>query len=802
MSRSTKPSARLRARQAVAATAALVTLAALSGFGSAASASVRPAANTVHAASAARTAAKIAPADRDGDHGEVPEAGVCATCKPPLVYPAASGPVMGATGTLTITPIYWTPAGYSFDSADPVYRTLINRYITDIAAASGTKSNVYSILPEYYQTVNGVTTNIKYTVVAGTPQVDTDAFPATGQCTNVAGPAGTPQSYTACITDAQTQAELKAYTTANSLPVGLNNFYALFFPPGAQTQLGTTNYSFVQFAGYHGHAGTGSSALIYGNEPFDNGAYNVSDPNGDNGADSAISTLSHEISEAVTDPMGGSGWGDTASPGNEIGDECATQYGPALGTVNDPVYGPQPYNQVINGDKYYTQEEFSNAAYKATGVGTGCRQTAYGSGGNIVRKSGKDTAGVTSTIVVDAGTPTLPADGSSTSTVTATATDSNGDPVAGDTVVLSARDDIATPGACGTLSTGTAPGNQLTTNAAGQVTATYTASTTSADCYLEATDTTIGSTDQTLIYQGSDESTAPAVTQTAPATTLTSGGDTTTFTESANNPSPDTIQDARFDLYISGDDNGATGISASQLTLAYKDPSTGGQFVNIPLTGSTANGGVIDGFIVPDTAQSLDAAATKTADFQLTLAGNAADSATTGAPLQVETDLDQFNPADGSQTNLLKGTPNSINVVQAAGDTITYNGKLVTTLAPSGSTPGQATLVAKTCTFTSDGAGCRLTGTETFTAAGGTLTGTITTEPKPGRPDQTITYTETFTNSSPTQGSGTGTAQVIDFDNGNSFTANLADVYNTIPDPTAPNVEAYSGTLTLTNPTP
>jgi hypothetical protein len=782
-------------------TAALV---AVVGFGSAASAaaSTHSVAKTVHA-TAARTAAKITPADKDGDDGALPEAGVCATCKPPLAYPAASGPVMGAGNTITITPIYWTPPGYSFDSADPVYRTLINKYISDVAAASGTNMNVFAILPEYYQTINGVTSNIKYSIAAGTPLVDTDAFPTTGQCTNAAGPSGTPTNYTACITDAQTQAELTAYTKANSLPTGLNNFYALFFPPGAQTQLGTgatANYSFVQYAGYHGHVGTGSSAIIYGNEPFDNGVFNISDPNGDNGADSAINTLSHEISEAITDPMGGSGWGDSA--GNEIGDECATQYGTPLGTVPNALYGPQPYTQVINGDKYYTQEEFSNAAYKATGVGTGCRQTAYGSGGNIVRKSKHDTAGVTSAITVDTSAATLPADGTSTATVTATATDSNGDPVAGDTIELSVRDDIKTPGACGSLSTGYGPGSAQTTNAAGQVSATYTTSTASADCYIEAIDTSIGSTDQTLIYQGSDQSTAPDVTQTAPASTLVSGGNTTTFTESANNPSPDIIQDARFDLYITGDDNGATGINASQLTLSYMDDQTHGAFVNIPLTGSTANGGVIDGFIVPDVAAALDVGATKTADFQLTLAGNAADTATTGAPLQVETDLDQFNPADGSQTNLIKGTPNSINVVQAPGDTITYSGKLVTTSAPSGTTPGQATLVAKTCTFASDNAACRLTGTETFTAAGGTLTGTITTEPKAGVPDQTITYTETFTNSSPTQGSGTGTAQVIDFDNGNSFTANLADVYNTVPDPTAPNVEAYSGTLTLTNPTP
>jgi hypothetical protein len=579
----------------------------------------------------------------------------------------------------------------------------------------------------------------------------------------------------------------------------------MIFPPYVQTQgAGTpSSYSNVSYCGYHSNYKIGSNTVIYANEPFPVYCWGGSTPNNDQYADMQISVLGHEISEAATDPInpgGPYGWYDSA--GNEIGDECSGNFGPPLGTVPNATYGPPSYNQLINGHKYWTQTEFSNAAYAATGVGTGCRQTAVGSGGNVVRHGKRhDTAGVTSMVTVNPSPATLPADGSSTSTITVTATDSNGDPVAGDTIAVYTRDDNATPGGCGALSNGVpGPGSDLTTNAAGQVTVTYTASTTSSDCYVQATDTTVGTTNQTLIYQGTDGSTAPDVTQTTPAT-LTSGGATETFTVSATNPSADNIADARFDLYLSGDDNGSSGLNASQITLSYRDPSTGGDFVNIPLTGSTANGGVIDGFVIPDTAEALDHGATKTADFQLTLAGNAADSATTGSPLQIQTDLDQFDPADGSQSNLIQGTPTTTQVVQAAGDTITYDGKLVTTLAPSGSTPGQAVLVAKTCTFASDGAACRLTGTETFTSAGGTLTGTITTEPKAGVPDRTITYTETFT-SSPGGGTGTGTAQVIFFDNGNSFTANLTDTYNTIPDKSAPNVEKYEGTLTLTNPTP
>ena len=171
MSRFRKPLQRLPIRRAAAVTAALVAVVGL-GSAASASASTHPAAHPGAAATAARSAGKITPADKDGDDRAVPEAGVCANCKPPLIY--RNGPVMGAaTGTITITPIYWTPAGYSF--TDPNYMTLINRYITDIAAASNTTSNVYSILPEYSQVAIGVTTNIKYNFAAGTPLVDTDA---------------------------------------------------------------------------------------------------------------------------------------------------------------------------------------------------------------------------------------------------------------------------------------------------------------------------------------------------------------------------------------------------------------------------------------------------------------------------------------------------------------------------------------------------------------------------------------------------------------------------------------------------
>jgi IPT/TIG domain len=88
-------------------------------------------------------------------------------------------------------------------------------------------------------------------------------------------------------------------------------------------------------------------------------------PNGNTDADVEISPLSHEISEAMTDPDTSTGWYD--SSGFENGDECAYEYGAASGQTG------ALYNQTLNGHHYLTQEEFSNNDYNQ-GRG-GCLQS-------------------------------------------------------------------------------------------------------------------------------------------------------------------------------------------------------------------------------------------------------------------------------------------------------------------------------------------------------------------------------------------------------------------------------------------
>ena len=120
-----------------------------------------------------------APNNQDPQLTGTIEPQVCASCTPPLLY--SGGPVLSTNGAagLTVTPIWWQPSGshYSFPS---IYQDLLDQYVKDVAAASGGTDNVYSILTEYYEIAGGLKTYLSYKITAGTPLVDTSAFPADG----------------------------------------------------------------------------------------------------------------------------------------------------------------------------------------------------------------------------------------------------------------------------------------------------------------------------------------------------------------------------------------------------------------------------------------------------------------------------------------------------------------------------------------------------------------------------------------------------------------------------------------------
>jgi hypothetical protein len=315
---------------------------------------------------------------------------------PPLLFrgppgcfspPCFDGDVMmtASTGPLVVVPIFWNPTGWSMTSS---YKNIITSYLADVAKMSGQTQNVFSV-PDEYSGNNG---QIHYNVKLGPVFNDTDPLPADG-CTldasDTTGIYADGSGYNACLDDAQLQAEVDRVTAANSLPRDLTHFYVLYLPKGVEScffagstisaNACTINHQpTAAYCAYHNNElnGAAYANLAYPIYASPAGFTCGSDarfpvlqsPNGNPDADTEISPTSHEIIEAITDPDGETGWGD--SSGNEIGDDCAYIYGATKGA-------PGAYfNQVINGGYFLTQTEFSNNVFTASGGQAGCVQSA------------------------------------------------------------------------------------------------------------------------------------------------------------------------------------------------------------------------------------------------------------------------------------------------------------------------------------------------------------------------------------------------------------------------------------------
>jgi hypothetical protein len=241
--------------------------------------------------------------------------------------------------TNTAYAIYWVPSGFAVGTN---YESLINRYLADVAASSGSLTNVYSVATQYFDSAAA----IHYQSSFGGAFVDTDPFPARG-CTATA----------VCLTDDQLQQEIQKMITANGWQAGPDTMFFMLTPEGVSSCVdGTGNEcSTNEYCAYHSDfIAPNGEPVLYANEPYDAGipgCSSGSSPNADD-ADDTINTVSHEQIETITDP-----WGDAwlDSGGNEIADKCAWMFGTPLGGT-----GSTQYNEVINGDHYWLQMEYSN----------------------------------------------------------------------------------------------------------------------------------------------------------------------------------------------------------------------------------------------------------------------------------------------------------------------------------------------------------------------------------------------------------------------------------------------------------
>jgi hypothetical protein len=300
-----------------------------------------------------------------GNHVQEPsESGVVAT---PVTY--HGGSVMN--GTVHVHTIFWAPPGFHFEPTPPgasaSYVGMIEKYLTDQATGyagatgcSASDCNGLSVLPQFGQGTTPASTQPGATAISyntANPQdviMDTDPYPS-GQCVS-------PQDEKACISDQQLQDEVDHVITTVGGNRGLHNLWEVILPPDVDECIFPGACGTTAFGGYHSLSNEGHGVAIYAliidpvietPNVFEPGH----DPQGFPDAERTVDVVAHETLEAMTDPTG-VGWMDPN--GYEIGDKC--EFDPAIGTPLGTA-GPDnaPYNQVINGDKWQTQEMWSNA---------------------------------------------------------------------------------------------------------------------------------------------------------------------------------------------------------------------------------------------------------------------------------------------------------------------------------------------------------------------------------------------------------------------------------------------------------
>ena len=119
------------------------------------------------------------------------------------------------------------------------------------------------------------------------------------------------------ITDSAIQTQLQAWIAAGTVPKPTpNTLYFIYLDPGIVSIMGGSK-SCQSYCGYHNNVGS----VYYAVMPYPgcNGCLG-----GMNVLDALTGTSSHELCEAITDPVPGSGWYDNTN--GEIGDICAWNF--------------------------------------------------------------------------------------------------------------------------------------------------------------------------------------------------------------------------------------------------------------------------------------------------------------------------------------------------------------------------------------------------------------------------------------------------------------------------------------------
>jgi hypothetical protein len=279
--------------------------------------------------------------------------------------------------------IFWQgPPTLNVEPFPALYRSTIERYFTDVAHDASRATNVYAVDPQYGESeVPGVLPGVNGSLFDNSDVAVDSIRPFPNKCSD-----NTAFSKGPCLLDGDIQKEVTEVAgeiTRKWTTESLQDVFLVFTPPGVGSCTAEL-CAYKQYCAYHsdfnGDGFTVGKQTIYANMPFagvagcDHGIH----PNEgkDEGTDAAIDTASHELNEAITDPLGSqcksfakkecepSSWTDAI--GQEIGDKClppettiAGQYGEPLGKT---AFENGLYNQLVNGNPYWTQTEWSNEA--------------------------------------------------------------------------------------------------------------------------------------------------------------------------------------------------------------------------------------------------------------------------------------------------------------------------------------------------------------------------------------------------------------------------------------------------------
>jgi hypothetical protein len=296
------------------------------------------------------------------------------------------GPVLH---TLRPYLVFWDPPGTAPISKSS--QLVLERYLSDVASAPGASTvDTANVTRQYYDTTGYADAGQTFEP-AEQALIDSGTYPTkldTSSCSS----ADLSSSHPYCLSDGQIQAELARLIDTKAMPIGLGPgapVYAVITPPDVNVCYQQGGCATTTFCGYHSSFSNGSGEVVYAVVPFlpvssnpkqcqQDGLTAAQQPNGDV-ADMVVDDLSHELGEAITDPLG-DGWSTSTPYGtNEIADNCEATgpLDPLGANPTDPdaylptLPGGQPtpagalsygtlYDQLIAGDRYYTQTVWSN----------------------------------------------------------------------------------------------------------------------------------------------------------------------------------------------------------------------------------------------------------------------------------------------------------------------------------------------------------------------------------------------------------------------------------------------------------